>query len=90
MAENAPIVGYDGKCPLCGSFDGTIVRESDGKFRNICRVMGCPAFYRPAPFEGHSSIDDVRNPEASELIKNGDCTIGRYLNGVQSAEASEE
>lgn len=40
--------GYDGKCPICGSTDGMIGKGHDGKFRNMCRVMGCPAFYIPA------------------------------------------
>lgn len=75
------VVGYNGVCPLCGSMDGMIVKGADGLFRNICRVMGCPAFYLPAPFEGYTTKDDAQNPSESNLIQDGTCTIGRYLKG---------
>lgn len=67
MADSS--IGYNGVCPLCGSVDGMIVKGADGRFRNICRVMGCPAFYQPAPFEGYTTEDDARNPYDSDLIK---------------------
>lgn len=48
--EDSNIVRYDGVCPICGSQDGMVVKGKDGKYRNICRVMGCDAMYKPTPF----------------------------------------
>lgn len=67
--EKKNLVGYDGKCPLCGSIDGTIIQGNDGKYRNMCRVMGCPAFYFPAPAVGFDTADDCRNPFETEEVQ---------------------
>ena len=77
MSEKS-IEGYDGKCPLCGSIDGTIVQGADGKYRNTCRVMGCPAFYLPCPRVGFDTADDCRNPFETEYIKSG-ARVSDYL-----------
>jgi hypothetical protein len=58
MSEERTFAGYDGKCPVCGSGDGTIIQGADGKYRNLCRVMGCPLFYHPAPAVGFDTADD--------------------------------
>ena len=71
-------VRYDGVCPICGSRDGMIIQSGDGKYRNLCRVMGCPAMYLPAPLVGFDKIEDCQNPFDSELITNG-ITIGEYI-----------
>lgn len=76
--EKTGAVGYDGKCPLCGSSDGTIIQGPDGKYRNLCRVMGCPGFYRPAPAVGFDKADDCRNPFETEYVKNG-VRVSEYL-----------
>lgn len=76
--EEKGAVDYDGKCPLCGSSDGTIIRGADGKYRNMCRVMGCPAFYLPAPAVGFDSPDDCRNPFETEYVKKG-VLVSEYL-----------
>lgn len=80
MAGNKNIVRYNGQCPVCGSADGTIIKSADGKYRNMCRVMGCPAFYKPAPFDGYSEQEEAANPFESELFKDG-MTVGQYLRG---------
>lgn len=85
MSENeaknsSNIVGYDGKCCLCGSGDGTIIKGSDGRYRNMCRVFGCKAWYLHCPATGFDTIEEVRNPFDSNLIKRG-CTNGFYLYG---------
>lgn len=72
QAEGAdsPLVGYDGKCLLCGSRDGMIVKSSkDGKFRNMCRYLDCAAHYLPAPASGLDSIEEVRDPRGSAYFK---------------------
>lgn len=76
--EKTGAVGYDGVCPLCGSIDGTIIQGADGKYRNMCRVMGCLAFYRPAPAVGFDNPDDCRDPFNTEYVKKG-VTGGEYL-----------
>lgn len=81
----SPAVGYDGKCPLCGSTDGTILQGADGRYRNMCRVMGCPAFYRPTPAVGFDSADDCRNPFESEYVKRG-VRVSEYLNGEKKED----
>lgn len=73
-------VRYDGVCPLCGSRDGTEIKGKDGKFRNLCRVMGCPAMYKPLPLAGYSSAEDAANPFESDIIKAG-MTVSQYLGG---------
>ena len=70
------IVAYNGVCPLCGSRDGT-VKEVDGRFRVMCRMMGCKAMYRPCPAEGYPKIEDTTDPWSSDLMKDGKCTYGR-------------
>lgn len=78
--EPTNIMGYDGVCPVCGSKDGMIVHASkgDGKYRNMCRVMGCPAFYMPSPIVGFDTVEDCRNPFESALFKAGPMTVGQY------------
>lgn len=73
--------GYEGKCPLCGSGDGTIIEGPDGRFRNICRVRGCPLWYKPAPAVGFDTADDCRNPFETEYLKHGTVTVGEYMTG---------
>lgn len=74
------IVAYDGQCAVCGTFDGMVQRGSDGRFRVICRRMGCPAYYLPSPHEGYPRIEDTVAPFDSELLSHG-CTVERYLRG---------
>lgn len=81
--KESAIVGYNGQCPLCGSADGMIQRGSDGRFRNICRVMGCKAYYRPAPFDGYDTQEDAANPFESALLKEG-INVWQYLHGKDS------
>lgn len=78
------IVGHDGVCAICGSRDGQIVLTGDGRYRNICHNYGCKAYYCAGPHEGFESVEDVRNPDESALIKGG-CTVGRYLRGIGHA-----
>ena len=82
MVENKDktVVGFNGVCPICGSSDGMIVKSADGRFRNMCRVMGCPAFYRVAPTDGYSTQEEAANPFESELFKDG-ITGEEYLKG---------
>lgn len=75
------ITGYDGVCPICGSRDGTIIFGQDGRYRNICRVMGCPAMYCPSPAVGFDSADDCRNPFETEYLKSGEVTVENYIYG---------
>ena len=74
------IVRYDGVCPICGSQDGMVIKGADGKYRNICRVMGCPAMYRSAPFAGFDSPDEAVNPWETALVKS-EITVGEYITG---------
>jgi len=69
---------YNGICPICGSQDGTIIQGADGKYRNICRVMRCPAMYIPTPYIGFDKIEDCQNPFETDLIANG-ITIEEYI-----------
>lgn len=78
--EDSNIVRYDGVCPICGSQDGMVVKGKDGKYRNICRVMGCDAMYKPTPFVGYDKPEDAANPWDTDLVRNG-ITIGEYLTG---------
>lgn len=84
--EKKGAVGYDGECPLCGSCDGIIVQGTDGKYRNMCRVRGCPAFYTPAPAVGFDTADDCRNPFESEYLKKG-VRVSEYL-GKKEADGN--
>lgn len=69
------IVGYDGACPICYSGDGTIIKGEDGRFRNMCRVMGCPAMYVHAPAVGFDTAEDCRNPFDTDYLKSGSVTV---------------
>lgn len=73
-------VRYDGVCPLCGSRDGTVIKGKDGRYRNMCRVMGCPAMYKPLPIVGYSSAENAADPFESDIIKEG-MTVSEYLTG---------
>lgn len=83
MENNVEVVGYNGKCVLCGSSDGMIQKGQDGKYRNICRVMGCKAFYRPAPYDGYDFQNDVSNPFETKLIDEEIKTVHGYLFGIE-------
>lgn len=79
MTENkASIISYDGVCPICGSMDGIIQLDPDGKYRNICRHFNCYARYSPAPAVGFESEDDCRHPFDTEYLK-GEISVGEYL-----------
>ena len=83
--------GYDGKCPICGSTDGMIGKGHDGKFRNMCRVMGCPAFYRPAPAVGFDTIEECRDPWSSTYLKDRETMSAyEYLTGQSEPPVEEE
>lgn len=72
---------YDGKCPICGSGDGLIIEGLDGRFRNLCRNINCPLFYKPVPAVGFDTADDCRNPFETEYLKHGTVTVGEYMSG---------
>lgn len=55
--QESGIVAYDGICHICGASDGTILRCFDGKYRNMCHTKGCPVRLKPAPGEGHNSLE---------------------------------
>lgn len=84
--ENKNPVGYDGVCPVCGSVDGMIIFGNDGKYRTMCRVMGCPAMYRPCPIIGFDAIEDCRNPFDSEYLKDGTVRVEEYVSGKNAEE----
>ena len=84
MAGERTFAGYDGKCPVCGSSDGTIIQGIDGRFRNMCRFMGCPLFYWPAPAVGFDTADDCRNPFETEYLAKGTVTVGEYKTGKKT------
>lgn len=77
--NNTNVVGFDGVCPLCGSSDGMIIRGNDGRYRNMCRVMGCSAWYIPSPVVGFEKENDCRDPFESEYLKTETITIGDYI-----------
>ena len=79
--NNTRIVGYEGRCPICGSSDGIIVKGEDSLYRNVCRVLGCPCYYKPAPAEGFTFKEDCENPFETDYLKSGTVTVGEYLNG---------
>ena len=81
MENEKEFAGYDGKCPICGSGDGLIIEGKDGRFRNMCRVMGCPLWYKLAPAVGFDTEDDCRNPFETEYLKHGTVTVGEYMAG---------
>ena len=76
--ENSPI-DYDGHCIFCGSEDGTIVKGPDGKYRNMCRYMGCPVFYRAVPVFGFDTVEECRDPANSPAVKGVEMTVGQYI-----------
>lgn len=84
------VIGYNGLCPICGSGDGMIQEGYDGKIRNVCRFMGCPAMYKPAPFEGYNDVKFAIDPFSSELLSKGDCTVEKYLYGEKNEETKLE
>lgn len=88
MENERKPAGYDGECPVCGSRDGTIIQGADGRFRNMCRVMGCPCYYRPCPAVGFDTADDCRHPFETEYLKPGTVSIGEYINGKKAKEAN--
>ena len=80
--QKTGIVGSDGRCLLCGSTDGSIIRGFDGKYRNICRARVCLAWFWPAPRKGYDTIEEARNPEVP-----ADYSVERYLNGPEEVRA---
>lgn len=88
MADERIFAGYDGKCPVCGSADGMIIEGADGRFRNMCRFMGCPLHYLPTPAVGFDTADDCRNPFETEYLKAGAVSLGEYITG-KKAEAQK-
>ena len=44
----------------------------------MCRVMGCPAMYKPLPPVGYDSAEDAHNPFESAVIKKG-MMVSEYL-----------
>lgn len=83
------IVNYDGVCPICGSVDGTIIRGKDGRYRNMCRFMGCPAMYHHAPAVGFDTEDDCRHPFDTSYLKDGTVTVQEYLTGKTDSDKEE-
>lgn len=81
MENEKNTAGYDGKCPICGSGDGIIIQGKDGRFRNICRVMGCPLCLIPAPAVGFDTADNCRAPFDTEYLKAGTVTTQEYKTG---------
>lgn len=79
--NNSCIVSFNGVCPLCGSSDGMIIRGNDGRYRNICRVFRCKAWYIPAPATGFEKESDCRRPFASEYLTSETVTVREYLFG---------
>lgn len=77
--NDAAIVGYEGCCPVCGSSDGMIVKGTDGKYRNICRVINCRCYYIPAPEVGFDKKEDCENPYETDYLKAGTVTVGEYI-----------
>lgn len=80
------IVDFDGVCPVCCSIDGMIIRGKDGKYRTMCRVMGCYARYKPCPIIGFDSIEDCRNPFDSKYLKDGTVSVEEYVSGKNTEE----
>ena len=81
MLNDKTPAGYDGRCPVCGSSDGTIIQGRDRRFRNICRVMGCPLYYTPAPGVGFDTADDCRHPFETEYLNARPVSIQEYITG---------
>ena len=88
MESEKIIVDYVGVCVVCGSMDGMVVKGKDGRFRNMCRVMGCPCWMRPAPAVGFDSIEDCREPWETEYLKsaNDAMTVAEYLSGKKEVD----
>lgn len=77
-------VWFDGVCPICGSFDGMILRGQDFKYRTMCRMFECPARYKPLPHIGFNTIEECRNPFESEYLKDGNVTVEEYIFGKKA------
>lgn len=88
MDNEKVFAGYDGKCPVCGSGDGTIIQGNDGRYRNMCRAMGCPLFYIPAPAVGFDTADDCRNPFDTDYLKAGTVSVLEYKTGQKQGEVT--
>ena len=86
MNNEKTVVGYDGVCPICGSSDGMIINGKDGKYRTMCRVMGCPAWYKPSPYIGFASEEDCRNPFDTEYLKDGTVSVADYVLGEKQED----
>jgi hypothetical protein len=84
MADERTFAGYDGRCPVCQSGDGLIIEGADGRFRNMCRVMGCPLYYCPAPAVGFATADDCRKPFETEYLTKGPVTLNEYRTGKKA------
>lgn len=84
MENEKNFAGYDGMCPACGSGDGIIIQGKDGRFRNFCRVMGCPLMYLPAPAVGFDTADDCRNPFETAYLADGSVSIREYKTGKKT------
>lgn len=85
MGDSKTVVGFDGVCPVCGSIDGAIIHGKDGKYRTMCRVVICPAWYKPCPAIGFDTEEDCRKPFDSEYLKDGTVSVEKYV-GVKQNE----
>lgn len=87
MEDKKTALGFDGVCPVCGSIDGMIIHGNDGKYRTMCRVMGCAAWYKPCPQIGFDTEEDCRNPFDSEYLKDGTVSVAEYVLGKKREES---
>lgn len=87
MEDKKTALGFDGVCPVCGSIDGMIIHGNDGKYRTMCRVMGCAAWYKPCPQIGFDTEEDCRNPFDSEYLKDGTVSVAEYVLGKKMEES---
>jgi hypothetical protein len=86
MQSDKTVVGFDGVCPICGSIDGMIVFGKDGKYRTMCRMMNCPARYKPSPRIVFGTVKECENPFESEYLKDGNVTVEEYILGEKVDE----
>ena len=82
--KSSGVVGFNGVCPLCGSSDGMIIKGNDDRYRNMCRVLGCKAWYIPAPAVGFEKENDCREPFETDYLKSETVTIGEYIGRKES------
>ena len=84
--EKGGLVAYNGVCLICGSTDGMVVECDDERYRVICRVCSCPAYYTPAPVAGYKLLEEAQNRNLGyNALTGGDdqveLTYGQYLFG---------